>query len=110
MTKNRYIGYAKILLIIIIVFFYVKFVIADLTCSISITSSCPGSDVALLRFQNDIVSYENSHAQLANYSGNLYNNTLCCGSANNPGFNNTCGISFLKLSNSTNAHVQDSSN
>ncbi len=110
MINKRYIGYAKILLIIIMGFFYVKLVIADLTCSISTTSSCSGSDIVLLRFENDVEGYENSHAQLANYSGNSYNNTLCCGSANNPGFNNTCGTSFLRLSNNTNAHVQDPSN
>ena len=97
----------KFLLLIIIIFIYLKVVIADLTCSISTTNSCSGSDVALLRMQNGDGGYDNSQAQLANYSGTKYTNTLCCNSTSNPSLNNTCGISFLRLSNNTNAHVQN---
>lgn len=94
-------------------FFYIKLVSADLTCSISTTSNCSESNIILLRLQNDTGGYENSHAQLANYSGTSYNNTLCCSSTNNPNLNNTCSASFtsfLRLSNNTNAHAQNSSN
>src|SRR3989344_1451772 len=99
----------KFLLLIIIIFIYLKVVIADLTCSISTTNSCSGNDIALLRLQNGDGGYDNAQAQLANYSGTKYTNTLCCNSTSNPSLNNTCGTSFLKLSNNTNAHVQNSS-
>src|SRR3989344_8265677 len=100
----------KFLLLIIIIFIYLKVVIADLTCSISTTNSCSGNDIALLILQNGDGGYDNAQAQLANYSGTKYTNTLCCNSTNNPSLNYTCGTSFLKLSNNTNAHVQNSSN
>jgi len=106
-NKDKLIRYLKIFVIVLISFIYLKLVIADLTCSISNTNSCSGDKVALLRLQNDSGGYENSHAQLANYSGTLYGNTLCCNSTDNSNLNSLCGTPFIKLSNQTNAHVQN---
>jgi hypothetical protein len=111
--KTSYIRYFSILLTIIVTIIYAKVVLADLIVNVSTTNSCSSNQIALLRLQNDSGGYENSHAQLANYSGTLYSNTLCAISTNNLNLNNTCSqnfATFLRLSNNTNAHVQNASN
>jgi hypothetical protein len=103
-------NYLILLFIVILILIYLKIVFADLTCSITESTSYSSDKVALLRLKNDTGGYDNSHAQLANYSGTLYANTLCCNSTNNQNLNNTCGTPFIRLNNNTNAHVQNVSN
>ena len=80
---------------------------ADLSCTVG--TSC--SDTTILRLENDSGGYQNAHAQLPGYGS--YDNYLCCSSSTQ-----TVGISctapkssyVLRLSNETNAHVQDAYN
>ena len=82
---------------------------ASLTCEITSAASCSGTPV--LYVQNDTGGYENAHAQnVSNATFAKYNNALCCSSP--AGVGNSCNQSspseniLLRLSNSTNSHVQ----
>ena len=77
---------------------------ADLNCYIS-NNTC--DEATLLYMKNDSNGYNNAHAQLVNAT-NLYDYRLCCNSTLQS-INESCGTAYLRLSNITNAHVQDAS-
>lgn len=94
------------ILLILILLALVNIVSADLTCTI--TSSC--SDTVLLYLENEIGGSTNAHAQLANYTP-TYSNSVCCNTTGQSISSNcTDGTVFLRLSDITNAHVQDPNN
>lgn len=73
---------------------------ADLNCDI--LTSCPSPGVALLYVKNDSGGFDNAHAELP--SSASYPNILCCNSTSS--LSSSCGVVFLELSASSNAHVQ----
>lgn len=76
---------------------------ADLNCDI--LTSCSPPNVALLYLKNDSGGFDNAHAELP--SSPSYPNVLCCNSTSS--ITSSCGVPFLKLSSTSNAHVQDPS-
>ncbi len=94
----------KTLASVSLVFFYVFFLahtaFAALSCSIS--TLCVSPDVAVF----NMFSTTNSHAELP--SQNNYPELVCCGGVD--GLSNTCSDTFgvvLRLSGTTNAHVEE---
>ncbi len=77
---------------------------ADLSCSIVPEGSC--GDTAILRMENDTGGFNNAHAQLPSYSGNLYNHEICCESTGQDVTTSCDGSEFLRLSDEDDAHVQ----
>jgi len=75
---------------------------ATLNCSFVSAGSCASPNISVLYAQNDSGGYENAHAQ--NTTNPYYLNSLCCSS--DASISDSCGTTFLKLSNKTNAHVQ----
>jgi hypothetical protein len=91
--------------------FFILFVIraeAQVSCNMTASASCSEANV-LLYIQNDTGGFANAHAQSVGYTDASYANVMCC-NATNQNLTTTCGTTFLKLSNSTNAHVQDINN
>lgn len=74
---------------------------ANLNCDI--LDSCPAGNTALLYLKNDSGGGDNAHAELP--SSGTYPNILCCNSTEP--ITNSCGVTFLELSDVSNAHAQD---
>ena len=77
---------------------------ADLYCDIF--TSCPAGSTALLYLENDSGGFDNAHAELPSSATSPY--VLCCNSTASA-ITTTCGVTFLKLSDESNAHVHDPS-
>ena len=83
---------------------------ATFTCTIEAAASC-SSGTLLIRLNSSEsgVAPNNSHAQLANYSGDPYAYSVCCSTDPFRTLSNTCTASatqVLKLYATTNSHVQ----
>ncbi len=80
--------------------------------SCSFRTSCAGNatEQGLLRARNDTGGYDDAHAQLMNYTGTAYNDTLCCDTDENHTLDNSCAnpnaTTVLRLYDVTNNHVQ----
>jgi len=85
----------------------------DFTCTMRLNNTCiiGAGEVPVLNVRNDTGGYDNAHAQLQ--SNGTYPYTLCCKSndltiplttSESTGY-----IPILRLSNTTNAHIQNSS-
>ena len=77
---------------------------ADLYCDIF--TSCPAGSTALLYLENDTGGFDDAHAELPSSATSPY--VLCCNSTASA-ITTTCGVTFLKLSDESNAHVHDPS-
>lgn len=103
--KNKYLIFILSIILIILVLPLIN----SITCSIVLNSSCT-NDEQFLFFKNDTSGYNNAHGALINISS-TYPYVLCCNSDDlNQTINNSCDNDFseifLRLSNTTNAHVQ----
>ncbi|HLC53697.1 MAG TPA: LamG domain-containing protein [Candidatus Nanoarchaeia archaeon] len=82
-------------------------VAVTLTCTINATSECSGSFLPVLYLQNETGGYNNSHAQnLTNTTFARYNYTVCCLSSASVLSTSCDDVTFLRLSNISDAHVQ----
>ncbi len=82
---------------------------ATLNCEVR--TSCLSNQTLLLRLNSSETGQlpNNSHAQLANYSGAAYPYSVCCWTDSFRTLNNSCGgngVPVLKLFNVTDSHVQ----
>ena len=80
-------------------------------CTIRLNSSCLSNETLLVRLNSSEAGAapNNSHAQLANYSGGLYNYSVCCWTDTFRNLNNACVNRYttvLKLAETNNSHVQ----
>jgi hypothetical protein len=80
------------------------FLIGALSCNIEQSSTC-SDGVRYLGLENDTGGYNNAHVE--NYTNTDYGNSLCC-ELDGDTLVNTCGTTLFKLSDETNAHVEQS--
>jgi hypothetical protein len=93
----------EVIVLLLLLFIPIYFVSAagNFTCSITASGSC--SDTKVIYLKNDTGGYRNAHAQ--NVSVGTYPYVICCSSTSSLSY--ACGEGvFLKLNDTTNAHVQ----
>ncbi len=85
---------------------------AEFQCEWRNSSSCLNNQTMLFRVNSsEAVPPDNSHAQLVNYSGALYNVSLCCWSDSFRRMNNTCdGTDVVGLRYTNDSHIQIGTN
>ena len=80
------------------------------SCSFRTSCAANATEQGLLRARNDTGGYDDAHAQLMNYTGTAYNDTLCCDTDANHTLDNSCtnqnATTILQLYDVTNNHVQ----
>jgi len=81
------------------------------TFNCTIRTSCNANETVLIRLNSSESANtpNNSHAQLANFSGTLYPYAVCCWSDSFRTLNNTCGgngVSVLRLNWTNDSHVE----
>lgn len=79
------------------------------TFDCEIRTSCLASQTLLARLNSSASTQNNSHAQLANYSGAAYPYSICCATDAFRTLSNQCSgtsAAVLKLASMTNSHVQ----
>jgi hypothetical protein len=77
----------------------------------AIRASCNSNETLLIRLNSSEsgAAPNNSHAQLANYSGDAYSHEVCCWTTGSITLNNSCigtSTAVLSLFDTTNSHVQ----
>ncbi len=81
----------------------------DLNCTFK--ASCSGSEVGLLRAENDSGGYNNAHIELMNDSGTNYSYTLCCDTDVNHTLNNSCSHEnrtiVIRINGTNDTHAQE---
>jgi hypothetical protein len=93
--------------------FIVLFVVAtnDIQCIFYQNITCPSGTQRLLGVSNDTNGSENAHAQNTTFA--YYNYSICCNNTNSSiSITTTCpgNVTVVRLSNSTNAHVEIGTN
>jgi hypothetical protein len=80
------------------------FLISAFSCTFEAANNC-STGTKVLGVQNFSGGYNNSHAEV--YSNTDYNNSVCC-TLTGDTLMHSCGTTLLRLSNTTNAHVEQS--